>query len=149
MKTIIIYVSVHHGNTKKVVERMAQSLAADMVDLAKAEEIDFSGYDLSGFASGAYFNSLHKGIKEFISNAQFQKGQRVFLVATCGVNYRDYTKELKKNLAEKGVTCVASFQCRGYDTYGFWEKIGGIAKGRPNSKDLKRAAAFAQSMLQG
>ena len=37
MKAAIIYISVHHGNTKKVVNEMAEILDADLFDLTKQE----------------------------------------------------------------------------------------------------------------
>ena len=32
MKTVIIYASVHHGNTKKLVERIAEKCGVDLID---------------------------------------------------------------------------------------------------------------------
>ena len=40
------------------------------------------------------------------------------------------------------------FSCRGYDTYGFFEKIGGIAKNHPNEKDFKKAREFIKNNLR-
>ena len=52
MKAAIIYASVHHENTKKVVEAIAGENAVDLIDATKEKERDLSGYDLIGFASG-------------------------------------------------------------------------------------------------
>ena len=39
MKSLIIYASPHHGNTKKVVERMAKKIGARTLDiLAEGQE---------------------------------------------------------------------------------------------------------------
>ena len=46
MKAAILYASVHHGNTKKVAEAMAEPLSADLFDLTKQSDVDISGYDL-------------------------------------------------------------------------------------------------------
>lgn len=35
MKAVILYASSHHGNTKKVVEAMAEVLGAELVDLTE------------------------------------------------------------------------------------------------------------------
>ena len=46
MKAAIIYASVHHENTKKVVEAIAGENAVDLIDATKEKERDLSGYDL-------------------------------------------------------------------------------------------------------
>ena len=45
MKAAIIYASVHHENTKKVVEAIAGENAVDLIDATKEKERDLSGYD--------------------------------------------------------------------------------------------------------
>ena len=50
MRSVIIYASTHHGNTKKVVEAIAQECGAELVDATKVHEKDLSEYDLVGFA---------------------------------------------------------------------------------------------------
>ena len=52
MKTAIIYTSVHHGNTKKIIDEIAKTNEVDLIDATQVTEKDLSGYDLIGFASG-------------------------------------------------------------------------------------------------
>ena len=146
MKIIILYASVHHGNTRKLVKCMADAVPATLVDITKDSCPDISGYDVIGLASGVYFFTLHESIVRFLEQAAFEKGQQVFFVDTCGVAACDYTKKLKSKLQEKGVPCLGAFQCRGYDTYGFWGKIGGIARKHPNEKDFRKAQQFLKSI---
>ena len=146
MKTAIVYVSVHHGNTRKVVQAMAEELSADVFDLMEESSPDLSGYELIGFASGVFYNGLHEAMKRYLEEISMPGGQKFFLAATCGVAYMDYTRGERKRLERKGGQYLGSFQCRGFDTFGPFGKIGGIAKGRPNEKDLKRAKSFAQKM---
>lgn len=147
MKTAIIFSSTHHGNTKKVAECMARCVSADLIDIMQDKDPDISVYDRIGFASGIYFQSFHKTLQRYISSVSFRKDQKVFLVATCGAAYMDYTKGIKKLLRQKDVECIGSFVCRGYDTYGIFGKIGGIAKGHPDQKDLKKAEDFIKKIL--
>ncbi|AAM03813.1 TPA: flavodoxin [Methanosarcina acetivorans] len=142
MKAVIVYASVHHGNTKKIAEAMASVISADVIDVTRKIKPDLSGYDVIGFASGVYFHTFHERIKKCIEENLFSKGQKVFLVATCGLGYRDYTKGIKDILAKKHVSFIGNFQCRGWDTYGIFGKIGGIAKKHPNDRDLKEAQQF-------
>ncbi len=148
MNTLIVYASTHHGNTKMIVEKMAESISADLVDIIQNQHPDISSYDRIGFASGIYFHSMHKSIQEFVRNVTFKKHQKVFLVDTCGVAYMDYTKSIKKILRERNIECVGSFQCRGFDTYGIFGKIGGIAKGHPNKQDIQNAESFIRTIMQ-
>lgn len=62
MKTVIIFASTHHGNTKTVVEYMAKSITADLIDITQNQNPDISAYDIIGFASGIYFHSFHESI---------------------------------------------------------------------------------------
>jgi len=103
MKTVVIYASTHHGNTKKVAEYMAKIITADLIDITQNQNPDITAYDIIGFASGIYFHSFHENIKKYISNTVFNKNQKIFLVDTCGVAYIDYTKEIKKLLKQKNV----------------------------------------------
>lgn len=149
MKVCIVYVSTHHGNTKTVAEEMARAVSGETVDLRQTPRPELSGYDLVGVASGVYFQTLHAEARRFLDQTVFAPGQRVFFVATCGLPYRDYTKKEKDKLAKRGVPCAGSFQCRGYDTYGLFGRLGGIAKGHPNGRDLARARRFIQQLAAG
>ena len=148
MKSLILYASPHHGNTKRVAERMAKKIGARLVDVVREEPPDLAGYRLIGLASGAYFGTLHKSIVRIAQEAPFTPEQRVFLADTCGAGYKDYTYKVRMLLEERGVACLGRFQCPGYDTYGPWKLIGGIRKGRPNDHDLKMAEQFILRMAQ-
>ncbi len=148
-KVLILYVSVHHGNTRRVVEHLAEQEGVTAVDLLGKPLPELTGYDLVGFASGVYFQKLHQRVRKGVEEAVFGPGQQVFFLCTCGVPFGDCAKGLKQVLAEKGVPWAGTFRCRGYDTYGPWGKLGGIAKNHPNEKDLDRAAAFLRALRQG
>ena len=148
MKTVILYASVHHKNTFKIIQQMAPILDADLIDITREKHPDLSDYTLVGFASGIYFNNLHKDLLECLSVNSFTKRQKVFLVYTCGFAYKNYGKQVQAKLAAKGIDCIGQFHCRGYDTYGPFAKIGGIAKNHPHEKDLSSARLFADSLVQ-
>ena len=86
---------------------------------------------------------------KFAQEAEFPPPQRVFLADTCGVGWKDYTGSIRSLLESRGVTCQGRFQCRGYDTYGPWKLIGGIARKHPNETDLRKAEIFAKRMVKG
>ena len=148
MRTLIVYASTHHGNTRRVAEKMAAALGADLADAAKGPCPDPAEYVLVGLASGVYFGTFHNSIQQYARTAAFRPGQKVFLAGTCGVGYRDYGSGLRKALEQRGVRVLGGFQCRGYDTFGIFGKLGGIAKGHPDERDLERAERFAREMLE-
>ncbi len=146
MKIAILYVSVHHGNTRKIAELLAQRENVETFDILRGEIPDLTGYDGIGFASGIYFNAMHPKIRECIREFKIEKGQKVFLLYTCGIHIKNYVKREEKILKEKGADYVGKFCCRGFDTYGILRKIGGIAKNRPNEKDFEKANGFFESV---
>lgn len=42
----------------------------------------------------------------------------------------------------KSAHIAGIFGCLGFDTFGLFKLVGGIAKGRPNQEDLDSASAF-------
>ena len=58
MRTAIVYASVHHGNTEKLVKRIAEECQVDLIDAVKQPDADLSSYDMIGFASGIYFSKV-------------------------------------------------------------------------------------------
>lgn len=146
MKTVIVYASIHHQNTEKLVKGVAKEIEVKLIDITKNKSIDLSEYDRIGFASGVFYQSMHKNILNCIERTKFREGQKVFLIATCGVIIRDYTKPAKKILAKKNIEVLGSYQCRGFDTFGLFAKIGGIAKKHPNDNDIRKAQKFVKSL---
>ena len=55
MRKAIVYASVHHGNTEKIVKSIAEECRVDLIDAVKHSDADLSSYDMIGFASGIQF----------------------------------------------------------------------------------------------
>ncbi len=84
MKTVIIYTSVHHNNTKELVCAIAAENDIDVVDATKITEKDLSGYDLIGFASGIYFDTSMKYIQMVgVLNIHIKENLSVTHTKTC------------------------------------------------------------------
>jgi len=62
MRKVIVYSSVHHGNTEKLVKSIAEECQVDLIDAVKQPDADLSSYDTIGFASGIYFSKFHQSI---------------------------------------------------------------------------------------
>lgn len=158
MKTLIIYNSIHHGNTEKIAEVIADVLEAK---LAKPHELDINAvtkYDLIGFGSGIYFGKHHRSLLNFVDKLPALKNKKVFVFATSGIENwlnifynvihrtTNFQNLLKNKLSKKGFKIIGEFDCRGWDTVGPFKLIGGISKGRPNEKDLESARGFAENL---
>jgi flavodoxin len=147
MKTIIIYISVHHGNTEKVAKVMANILDAALLQVKQADASMLEQYDLIGFGSGIYFGKHHKSLLDFVDKLPILRDKKAFIFSTSGLRkirfIHDFDKALKGKLRRKGFDIIGEFSRRGLDTYRATKLVGGINKGRPNAKDLRQAEDFA------
>ena len=145
MKTIIVYASTHHGNTKKVVDAIAQECGVELVDATAVREKDLSDYDLIGFASGIYAARFHQDITAF-AQKNLPRDKKIFYIMTSAMN-RDFSKSMDSLLKEKNPTVVGRFTCRGYNTFGPFKLVGGTGKGHPDETDLKNAVEFYRGLI--
>ncbi len=145
MKAALCYYSRHHGNTLKVLEAMAREGEADLIDVAARRAVRLEDYDLVGFASGIYFGTFQQAVLAF-ARQYLPRGKDVYVESTYGMYRPGYTAAIGKILREKECRLLGAFGCRGYDTYGPFRLVGGIARGRPNAEDLERARAFYRDL---
>jgi flavodoxin len=146
MKSLIVCVSTSHGNTRRVADRMAEVLHAEVVE-REAVDLDTLGeYDLVGFGSGIFFTTAHPRLWRLVCRLPRVHGSRAFTFFTSGgpeVPLVGYSQPIRYVLALKGFCVLGSFSCRGLNTIGLLRLVGGYNKDRPNGGDLDRAAAFA------
>lgn len=147
MKTAICYYSRHHGNTRKVVQAMAETQPVDLIDVTLQSETDLSGYDLIGFASGIYGFDVSPALVQFIRK-KLPPGKRVFFVYTYGGAKGSGVKSARQAALEKGAEILGEFGCKGYDTFGPFRLVGGLAKGHPTSDELQRAREFFRALSE-
>ena len=98
MKTAIVFYSRHHGNTKKLLDAIAEKYPVTLIDATKNPSPDLSGYDAIGFASGIQAEILGR------------------------------------------------YECFGFNTFGPFKLIGGIAKGHPDSNEISGAVKFYKQL---
>ena len=150
MKVLMVYVSVHHGNTEKVAKAMANVLDADLIQVREADATMLEQYDLIGFGSGIYFGKHHESLLDFVDKVPLLRNKKTFTFSTSGLRkiplVHDFDRPLRKKLQRKGFGIIAEFSCRGLDTYRATSLVGGINRGRPNAGDLKQAEDFARSL---
>ena len=74
MKTAIIYYSQHHGNTKKLLDAIAQKHEVTLIDVTQTKECDLTEYDRVGLASGIYYAGFAKQLITFAELNESLKG---------------------------------------------------------------------------
>ena len=147
MKTIILYYSNHHGNTKKLVDAIA---AADpenveLLDVTKAGPRNLSEYDRIGVASGSYAGSFGKPILNYMKD-NLPPGKNVFILYSSAMNMDNQSSSARKAIEEKNCWVIGQYHCPGYNTFGPFKIVGGTAKGHPTQKDLDEAVKFYKSL---
>lgn len=143
MKTAIVYYSRHHENTKKLLDAIKKASADDitLIDVTANSTASLEGYDRIGFASGIYYSKFDKRVLEF-AKAHTPQGKDVFFIYTYSAKRAGYTKAIREALAGKDANILGEFSCPGFNTFGPFRLIGGIAKNHPNDSDLKKAISF-------
>lgn len=147
MKALIIYVSIHHGNTKKIAQAMAETLHAELLQPRDVDVTALAGYDLIGFGAGIYFGKHHKSLVQFVDSLPVLN-TKAFIFSTRGSSRLGSAHRLLKDkLKSKGFRIVGEYSCRGFDTFGLLKLVGGVAKGRPNENDMSEARAFTTTLI--
>jgi flavodoxin len=141
MKTAIVFVSVHHGNTKKLVDAIAEKYGVTVIDGIMEHDFDLSEFDRIGFASGIAFGKFYPQMLKIMSE-KLPEGKDVFFLYTYGAKAVGYSRAARKIAAAKNARIIGEFGCRGYDTFGPFKLVGGISKGHPDETDIKNAVAF-------
>ena len=147
MKTAICYYSRHHGNTLKILEAMAQEGGVDLVDVTTRQTVRLEEYDCIGFASGVYFGKSHQSVLAF-ARQYLPRRKPVFFACTYGGARGASMNALSEIAKEKDCPVLGEFGCRGYDTFGPFKLVGGIAKGHPDRRDLDNARCFYRDIRE-
>ena len=147
MKIAICYYSRHHGNTRKVLEAMAREADVDLIDVTARCVVRLDGFDCVGFASGIYGFEFHRSVVEF-ARQYLPEGKPVFFVYTFGVTKGTGAAAAARVAQEKHCPVLGEYGCKGYDTFGPFKLVGGLAKGHPDERDLENARSFFRQMCR-
>ena len=146
MNTAIVYYSRHHGNTKKLLDAIAEAdSSVVLIDVTKEQDADLSSFDRIGLASGMYFSSYAKQIITF-AKTHLPENKDVFYIYTHGAPVGGFLKDIRRIVKEKHCREIGRYHCYGFDTVGWFKKIGGISKGHPTEKEISGAVEFYKSL---
>jgi flavodoxin len=150
-KTLLVVISIHHNNTGKIADVIANILDAQIKKPQEVKPDELQKYDLVGFGSGIYGAKHHASLLNLADNLPQVNNKKAFLFSTAGITSKKKTlddhSQLNKRLKEKGYSITGDFQCKGFNTNSFLKYLGGMNKGRPNATDFKNAEAFARKLL--
>ena len=126
------------GNTKKLAEAVAEAVGAEALPLnAPIEE----AVDILFLGNSYYAFSIDPEVREFVRSLDRSKVGRIVNFGTAAMLNSTY-KKVKAEAEKVGVPMdEREFHCRG--------EFKGMHKGRPSEEDLKAAAAFARSIVEG
>ena len=147
MKTILIYESTHHGNTKKLVDAVAERYGIRTATVEEAAAMDLTAYDRIGIASGVAFGKFYEATERFMDNS-LPKGKDVFFLYTCGNDSGKYANSVSAKARARDCRVLGVYGCRGFDTFGPFKLIGGIAKGHPTQNEIDGAVEFYGSLAE-
>ena len=145
MKIAVVYASRDHGNTRRLVEGIAEQREITLFDAVACRQADLSEFDLIGFASGIDFGRFYAPVVQFLKE-NLPDNKQIFFLYTCArVNSR-FTGTISEAATERGAVCLGTYGCRGYNTYGPWKLIGGMNKNHPDSSEITEAVRFVESL---
>ena len=145
MSTAIIYYSEHHGNTRKLLDAIvAADSDLELIDVTK-ETKDLSGYDRIGIASGIYFSNFAKQVLSY-AEEHLPEDKPVFFIYTHGAPKGDFLKGIREITKKKHCPELGEYRCQGFDTFGPFKLVGGIAKGHPTRDEIDGAVSFYQGL---
>lgn len=145
MKTAIVYYSRHHENTLKLLKAIKEA-HPDVTLIDALEGGDLSGYDAVGFASGIYYSKFHKSVIK-LAREQMPEGRKTFFLYTYGAKKDGYTASIREAVMNKHAQVLGEYGCYGFNTFGPFRLIGGIAKGKPDSEDIRGAVDFYEKRI--
>jgi flavodoxin len=147
MKTAIVYYSKHHNNTKKLLDAIAALGNVTLIDATVYQNVDLTNFDLVGFASGIYYQTFNKSVMK-VAEKCLQSNKKVFFMYTCGLLNQNYPAGIEKIAKDKNARLLGTYGCRGYDTFGPFKLVGGVAKGHPDEADIAGAVSFFQGLIR-
>lgn len=141
MATAIFYHSYHHGNTKKLLDAIRERYPVQLYNIEGKDEMDLTKYDRIGFASGIYYGGMSKDLIKF-AEKNLPEGKDVFFIATGGNPKERNFSTMRRVTKAKGCRELGNYMCQGYDTFGPFALVGGVAKGHPTDEEMEEAVRF-------
>ena len=148
--SLVLCKSVHHGSTRLVADRIAETLDAPVVDPDEAMLPTAGDLSLIGFGSGIYYGDFTS--RSAIGSGGYRRMRDEGIELSCSrhpvcLSFQPwYHRSLRRALERKGFEVVGEFSCRGHDTFGPLGLVGGLNRKHPDEHDLRSAEQFAEQL---
>ena len=129
----------------KTLADVAAENEVTLIDVTAQRPADLAEYDRIGFASGIYYSSFAKQILACAAE-HLPEGKDVFYIYTHGAPKGDFLKAIREIAAKKKSREIGEYRCQGFDTFGPFKLVGGIAKGHPTESEIKAAVDFYRQL---
>lgn len=147
-KTLILYRSPHHGNTKKLLDAIVKAHPDVVLAKAGKDSFDDAQYELIGIASGVYAGKPHRAVRKALDGLR-GGGRKAFAVYTCGDNAGGkYGERFMALLRERGFDPAGFYWSAAWDSFGPLRLVGGVNKGRPNEDEIQGAVKFYEGLCE-
>ena len=138
MKALIIYKSMHHQNTYRLVKHLHDKYGYDSTN--------FDEYIYIGIASGIYGFEFSKEITELIRKGRI-KNKKMFILYTSAMDKESFSKNIVKEVS-KDNELIGVYHTKGFCTFAFFKWFGGVNKNRPNENDLATLDLFIDNRIK-
>ena len=152
MKSLIVYCSEYKNNTEKIARIFAEKTDCDLISIRDVSDINIEDYNLIGFGSGVYRESLSPKLFKLVDKLDL-KSKNVFVFSTSGVGMKFYNNSLIKILESKGAINKGSFACKGsfiardFTNKKLFDIMGRLSQGHPNDRNFKEAERFIMGIV--
>ena len=146
-KIVIVYASIHHGNTYKLVKAISDKYNIEIIDASKQVIADLEHYEVIGFASGIDFGKFYKVVESF-AKENLPNEKEVFFLYTCAMKRKGFTNSIKEIVLQREGIVLGEYGCKGYNTYGPWKFVGGMNKKHPTEKEIVAAIKFFEKITK-
>lgn len=147
-KIAIIYCSVHHKNTLKLIEAISKKYPDILLlDAAKVILKNLQEYDIIGIASGIFYGKMHKAALTFLEN-NLPEHKKSFIIYTSGSEKADYGKDAELIIRSRNCTYLGKYSCPGFDTFGPFKLVGGLNKNHPDIDEINGAVTFMDGLIR-
>ena len=140
------------GNTKKIAIAISRAIKASLIDIGKIasakRKLGIEQYDILFIGSPVYACGPAPIVKSFIQELPRLKEKKAAIFCTYAlIGAKTSLKKMASLLRKKGAFIVGKYACKAESALfaGIGPKIWN--KGRPNRKDLDRAAEFARNCI--
>ena len=98
-------------------------------------------------ASGIYFSNVAKQLLSF-ADVHLPENKDVFYIYiyTHGAPVGGFLKGIREIAEKKHCRELGAYHCLGFDTFGPFKLVGGIAMGHPTEEEIAGAAKFYRGL---